>query len=256
MPDVRTPREYYYESAGVVDAYDAKRDLLAGEAELFDSYVHAETRLLDLGIGAGRTTRILAPRVKSYIGIDLAPLMVERATVRFPGLDLSVGDAADLSRFDDGAFDAVLFSFNGLGVLPSDEARSRCFEEVARVLLPGGVFIFSLHYARYAIFPPKYEGVGALRAAWRTLFAARMTVVQAATRLPSPVFWRGAGFVKDHMQPGAPVIYACRPRDVRDHARAAGLLLERVAGGTGAGRLGALMTPYLYYACRKPPAAA
>ncbi len=251
MTDVTTPAGFYYQDPSIVDAYDTHRDLLPGEEELFDVYIDAGTRLLDIGIGAGRTTRILAPRVKSYVGIDYAERMVRRARERFPGLALEVADAADLSRFADASFDTVLFSFNGLGVLPTDEARARCFREVARVLAPGGAFLFSLHNSRCLVYVPRYAGANLARVLWRTAYAGVETLRQARARLTSHVFWGGSGFVRDPLQPGSPTIYACQPAGVRREAARAGLTLERAVGLTPGSIRDAILSPYVYYACRR-----
>ncbi len=249
--DALTPRDFYYQDAAIVDAYATHEGFLPGEEGLAERYITPATRLLDVGIGAGRTTALLAPRVRAYVGIDYADLMVRRARERFPGLELTVDDAADLSRFRASSFDVVLFSFNGLGVLPTDEHRRRCLREVARVLVPGGVFLFSLHNARCLAYAPSYAGAGALRRAWRTVYAGVETLRQVAARLPSATFWRGAGFVRDPLQPRSPTIYACRPEDVAREAAQAGLDLEEVVGFRRASLRDALLVPHIYYACRK-----
>jgi len=100
--------------------------------------------VLDLGMGAGRTTLHLSPLAAEYVGIDYSPAMVAHTSARFPGQRIELGDARDLSRFADGTFDLVLFSYNGIGAV-DHEGRLRILGEVARVLRPGGVFLFSVH---------------------------------------------------------------------------------------------------------------
>ena len=46
--------------------------------------------VLDLGIGAGRTTSILAPIARSYVGSDYSPGMVAAARAAHPDVDLRV----------------------------------------------------------------------------------------------------------------------------------------------------------------------
>src|SRR5689334_4685058 len=77
----------------------------------------AGARLLDIGIGGGRTSGMLAHRVASYHGIDISPGMLDLAKSRFPDLDLRIGDASALTDFDDDSMDIVLFSLNGLDCL-------------------------------------------------------------------------------------------------------------------------------------------
>ena len=106
--------------------------------------------MLDLGVGAGRTSFFFLPFVCSYVGVDLAPRMIDLCRERFAdfrgaaGVDLRIGDAAALTSCADAVFDAVLFSCNGIDCL-SIERRAHCLSEVHRVLRPGGLFLFSAH---------------------------------------------------------------------------------------------------------------
>ena len=106
--------------------------------------------LLDLGVGAGRTSFFFLPFVRSYVGIDLAPRMIDLCRERFAdyqsaaSVDFRIGDAAALTSCADAAFDVVLFSCNGIDCL-SLERRALCLSEVHRVLRAGGLFLFSVH---------------------------------------------------------------------------------------------------------------
>jgi ubiquinone/menaquinone biosynthesis C-methylase UbiE len=104
-------------------------------------------RMLDLGIGAGRTTYTFAAICGSYTGIDVVTEMVERARLRFEAsarVTLDVGDARSLPQFDAASFDVVLFSFNGIDGL-DHEGRSQVLAEVRRLVKSDGVFVFSSH---------------------------------------------------------------------------------------------------------------
>jgi len=103
--------------------------------------------VLDIGVGAGRTTAHLAGRARSYRAVDYSESMVAACRGRFPELAdrISVMDVCDLSALGDDAFDFVLFSFNGLDYLPSYDARQLALREIRRVTRPGGVFTFSSH---------------------------------------------------------------------------------------------------------------
>lgn len=104
--------------------------------------------VLDLGVGAGRTTLHLRPLTPGYVGIDYSPAMVAHSSARFPEARIELGDARDLSRFTAGSFDAVLFSYAGIDAV-DHEGRLRVLSEVARVLRPEGLFIFSTHNRDY-----------------------------------------------------------------------------------------------------------
>lgn len=100
--------------------------------------------VLDIGIGGGRTTKILFPIAKKYIGIDYSEPLVKAAKKQFPEADLLEMDARDLSYFEDEVFDVVVFSFNGIDYIDKDD-REKVFKEVSRILKKRGRFIFSSH---------------------------------------------------------------------------------------------------------------
>ena len=128
----------------VIDEYARMGDLQAAEAILFERYLGDARSVIDLGVGAGRTTPYLAAG-RDYVGLDISAGMIAACRDRYPGIEFRVGDAADLSWRPDASADAVVFSFNGIDNLRPDQARHRCLQSVARVLRPGGLFIFSSH---------------------------------------------------------------------------------------------------------------
>ena len=99
-------------------------------------------RILDIGIGAGRTTPLLTLLSDQYVGIDYAQPMVEAAKQMYPDLDLRVGDARDLSEFAADSFDFVFFSFNGIDTMDEDGRRA-VLKAVHRVLAEDGLLAFS-----------------------------------------------------------------------------------------------------------------
>ncbi len=103
----------------------------------------AGARILDVGVGAGRTSTFLAPPSASYIGIDSSPGMIRLARQNHPGLDLRVGDARALTGIPDETCDIVVFSFNGIdAVAPAD--RHKVIAEAHRVLVRGGHYLVSM----------------------------------------------------------------------------------------------------------------
>lgn len=99
-------------------------------------------RVLDIAVGGGRTTGLLARSAASYVGIDIAEGMVDLARERFPTADLRVGNARDLAGLDDGSFDLVVFSFNGIDSLDHQDRRL-ALRAMRRALAPGGRAVFS-----------------------------------------------------------------------------------------------------------------
>lgn len=100
--------------------------------------------VLELGPGAGRVTGYLIQRARHVIGLDISPRMVQECARRHPEGEFHIGDMRDLSRFADAGFDAVVAANNVLDVF-SDADRRACLAEMRRVLVPGGLLIFSSH---------------------------------------------------------------------------------------------------------------
>jgi len=105
-------------------------------------------KMLDVGVGAGRTTSFFADKVKEYKAVDYSEKMIDACKIKFrnkiPEENFIVTDARDLSIFESEYFDFVLFSFNGPDHV-SHEEREKIFKEIKRVLKPGGYFCFSSH---------------------------------------------------------------------------------------------------------------
>jgi SAM-dependent methyltransferase len=105
-----------------------------------DAWAHGD--VLDIGVGGGRTTGLLADRARSYVGIDLSPEMLDLARERFPDEDLRVGNAVDLHGLSAASYDLVVFSFNGLDALDHPD-RGAALAAMARVTRPDGRIVFS-----------------------------------------------------------------------------------------------------------------
>jgi SAM-dependent methyltransferase len=116
---------------------------------------------LDIGIGAGRTTRHIAPLVQQYTGIDYAPEMITVCRREFTAANITLHtmDVTQMELFANDSFDIALFSYNGIDYLDV-AGRAKAIQEIHRVLKPGGIFIFSSHNTRkladlYSFTPKK-----------------------------------------------------------------------------------------------------
>lgn len=99
--------------------------------------------ILEVGAGRGgglvHVKQALSP--KAAIGLDLSPKAVElarRMAAGVPGVSFFQGDAEEIP-FGDASFDAVL-NVESSHCYPS---RARFFQEVRRVLVPGGSFLYA-----------------------------------------------------------------------------------------------------------------
>ncbi len=137
-----------YTAPSIVQHYAQLSTLQPAETILLSLEQLSTMKMLDLGVGGGRTTKHFAPLVAEYVGLDYSPEMIAICKQRFdsssPTLSLAVGDARDLSRFRDNYFDLILFSFNGIDYI-SHSDRLKVFQEISRVGKSGGYFCFSSH---------------------------------------------------------------------------------------------------------------
>jgi len=103
--------------------------------ELVASYLNPEAKLLDLGCGRGGIVERLHPLARLTVGVDadLASLREHRA----PSIP-RIQALAEALPFPAQTFDLVISSW----VLEHLAEPEKSFEEVARVLKPGGRFIF------------------------------------------------------------------------------------------------------------------
>ena len=101
-------------------------------------------RVLDLGIGTGRTTAMLAPCARDYLGIDVSEAMLAQARVNYPGVDLRRMDIREIGALPAGERDYVLGSYAVLDVFDHEERRA-VIEAVHGALRKGGLFVFSFH---------------------------------------------------------------------------------------------------------------
>jgi len=107
--------------------------------------------VLDIGVGAGRTTACLAALCGKYCGVDYSPAMITHCRRRFAGnprVEFILADAASMPMLASGSFPFILFSFNGIDSV-AHEHRLRILREVRRLLAPGGRFAFSAHNRAY-----------------------------------------------------------------------------------------------------------
>lgn len=123
--------------------------LWQSEQYVFEKYLQPDYSILDLGCGAGRTTFALYQiDFRDLRGVDLNPKMIqaamELATEKELPIPFQTGDATYL-EFSKAFCDAVIFSFNGIMTIPGKENRSQAFNEIYRVLKPGGIFLFTTH---------------------------------------------------------------------------------------------------------------
>ena len=119
-----------------------KRLLLDWESD------YAGKRVLDLGVGTGRTTAIVAPSASHYVGIDLSEPMLAEARIRFPTTEFRRMDIRDIASLPRRSLDYILASFAVMDVFEHEE-RARVIAAARRALRADGLFVFSFHNLRW-----------------------------------------------------------------------------------------------------------
>lgn len=174
----------------VVEEYLWTADLEPQERAALESIVDQVRgkRILDIGVGAGRTVRGLRAISTDYVGVDYVQEMVTACRTRFPDARFELADARAMPEFSDNAFDLVVFACNGICMVDHD-GRMRILREVHRVLAPGGYFLFSTanlnnpERARLFTFPPLAISANPLKFAVRASRFAAQTGTSLVNRL-------------------------------------------------------------------------
>jgi ubiquinone/menaquinone biosynthesis C-methylase UbiE len=107
----------------------------------------ADERWLDAACGPGVVTRALAPLVREAYGLDATPAMLavarrEAAARELANVTFGLGDAT-ASDLPSGSFDGALARF-AIHHIP---VPARLFDELARVVRPGGRIVLADHLA-------------------------------------------------------------------------------------------------------------
>jgi len=113
----------------------------------------AGRRILEIGCGSAPCSRWLAAHGAHPVGLDLSRGMLERGRAAMdrggPRVPL-VQAGAEALPFADESFDAACSSF---GAVPFVADSAGVMREVARVLRPGGRWVFSVNHPMRWIFP-------------------------------------------------------------------------------------------------------
>lgn len=146
---VQVSNRQAYFSPRVLRSY-SKPGLMCDEAAVLLKYqpFFAGQDVLDIGIGAGRTTAFLEPLARTYVGIDFSPVFIEFVNSAMPAVRAKLCDMRDLGEFGTATFDFAMASFNVIDFV-NHQDRIKTLAEVRRVLRPSGLFVFSSHNRLY-----------------------------------------------------------------------------------------------------------
>jgi len=144
----------FYDDATVMKQYVRKPLLLKPEYTVWHEMRSAlrTMRVLDIAVGAGRTTPYFGTMVRDYLAYDYAEKMVEECQRLVGDLvspaRITCDDARAMATVPDASQDFVFISYNGIDTVGGESERLKVLREVRRVAAPGAYFFFSSHNLR------------------------------------------------------------------------------------------------------------
>jgi ubiquinone/menaquinone biosynthesis C-methylase UbiE len=138
-----------YEKKKIIQEYSNFSYLFKPELSILNTLRNdlPEMKMLDIGVGGGRTTNHFAQFVKDYTAIDYSIGMINACKRKFKlnsDYKFLFCDVRNLQMFSDNQFDIVLFSYNGLDYISHNE-RDLAFREIYRITKKEAYFVFSTH---------------------------------------------------------------------------------------------------------------
>lgn len=231
-----------HNSPAALAEYQAKAGLRADEESFVaEFFPPPPARILDLGVGNGRTTVPLHERGYDVVGIEYCSELVAFANRLHPSVKILQGDARSLS-FAENSFDAAMFSWNGIDYMNPLSERFQVLRETLRVVRPGGVFLVSSHNAIGCIgriFKPPLLTKRAIRFWLDQLGSFRQSMAGYYR-------WRDDAL-------GLPLFYSARPSIQKRQLVACGwevLAVRSVEHPSQ--RASTLRDVHVQYVCRKP----
>jgi SAM-dependent methyltransferase len=121
----------------------------------FASEVRGRGQVYDLGCGPGQTTAFLHACGVSVRGLDLSAESLREARQRNPGIEFEAGDMLSLPLADSSL--AGVIAFYSI-VHFSPEQLRRAFDEIHRVLRPGGLLLLAFHMGEGSVHLEEFLG--------------------------------------------------------------------------------------------------
>ena len=112
--------------------------------------------ICDMGCGPGQIARYLRDRGAAACGVDLSPVMVERALFLNPDISFEQGDMLALTKVADGTYGGVA-AFYSIVHIPRPKVIE-AVRELKRVLRPGGVLLIAFHLGQEIIHRDEWWG--------------------------------------------------------------------------------------------------
>jgi SAM-dependent methyltransferase len=129
-----------YRDADADSFWEGGRDGLDKTLELLQTRIESDDRVVEIGCGLGRITRVLADRAAGVQAIDVSSQMIDRARDLNPHLEnvtWIVGNGTSLAPIPDASAD-VCYSLVVFQHIPDPEITLGYVREIGRVLRRGG----------------------------------------------------------------------------------------------------------------------
>lgn len=122
---------------------------IASQKDLINTKT-SKSRTLEVGCGFGRNLSYLIETQFSdeYIGLDMTETAIEKCSISLSSyidkgvLSLAKGNAGKKINYPDSYFDCVFDIMSAITFIVDEDERKKYFNEVTRVLKPGGVYFF------------------------------------------------------------------------------------------------------------------
>jgi SAM-dependent methyltransferase len=232
--------------AALARLYDLDLSVDPGDLDLFRALAARTDRpIVELAVGSGRVAVPLAQAGHRVTGIDRDPAMLERARARVAAagsepagrLELVEGDLFSTRPEGAGAFGLAILALNSILLLGGRREQRRAFEVLADLLAPGGIAVVDA-WLPLAEDLVRFDGRVSLEWLRRDPESGRDVVKLAAAWYDGAARDVTLTTVFDESSPGgAPirwtrvdVLHLVSADELRDHAEAAGLVIEVVAG--------------------------
>jgi ubiquinone/menaquinone biosynthesis C-methylase UbiE len=121
----------------------------------FSQEIGGRKPVWDFGCGPGQTTKYLNDLGIEISGMDLSEKILEQARRIHPKIHFRKGNILEL-EFESGSIAGVVAFYTIVNF--SEEQVGRAFEEIFRVLQPGGVFLFTYHIGDETIHLEEFLG--------------------------------------------------------------------------------------------------
>lgn len=112
--------------------------------------------ICDMGCGPGQIARYLHNRGAKACGVDLSPMMVERAQQLNPDISFQQGDMLALTEVADNSYGGVAAFYSVIHV--PRPSVTQALRELKRVLRPGGVLLLTFHKGQEIIHRDEWWG--------------------------------------------------------------------------------------------------